>query len=153
MWRLVLRRGVLLLFFPICCRGWLVVVLPKWNQPAVNQYPTCMLSRRKARGCGGTGGNKSGRGDDTVDPIRPIRADQTIITRRWRRISCEGHNGKPNAVPTPIVAPPPMAASNPRILTPPFVPGGTVFNVVIRNGGLFDRIPSSEDHVSAFAAA
>jgi hypothetical protein len=65
----------------------------------------------------------------------------------------DGHNGRPKAVPIPIVAPPAMAANKPRILTPPLVPGGTVFPVVIKKGGLFDKIPSSEDHVSAFAAA
>jgi hypothetical protein len=53
----------------------------------------------------------------------------------------------------PINPPPPTAARRPIILTPPFVPGGTVLNVVIRKGGRLERIPSSEDHVSAVAAA
>jgi hypothetical protein len=50
-------------------------------------------------------------------------------------------------------APPAAPARRPNTLTPPFVPGGTVLNVVIKNGGRFDKIPSSEDHVSAVAAA
>ena len=49
--------------------------------------------------------------------------------------------------------PPAAPARRPNMLTPPFVPGGTVLNVVIKNGGLLERIPSSEDHVSAIAAA
>ena len=49
--------------------------------------------------------------------------------------------------------PPTAPARRPNILTPPFVPGGTVLNVVIKNGGRFDRIPSSEDQVSPTAAA
>ena len=89
----------------------------------------------------------------TIEPINPIIADQQIITILCCRISCVEHKGNPNAVPRPIVAPPAIAARRPRMLTPPLVPGGTDLNVVIRNGGLLERIPSSEDQVSAFAAA
>ena len=96
---------------------------------------------------------KRGQGEDTVDPTNPMKADQQIITTRCNMISCLLHKGNPKAVPRPMVAPPPIAARRPRILTAPFVPGGTGLNVVIRKGGDLERIPSSEDQVSAFAAA
>jgi hypothetical protein len=53
----------------------------------------------------------------------------------------------------PMRAPPAADAARPIGLTPPFVPGGTVVKFVINLGGLFDRIPNSEAHVSAVAAA
>ncbi|KAH3683900.1 hypothetical protein WICPIJ_005100 [Wickerhamomyces pijperi] len=40
-------------------------------------------------------------------------------------------------------------ASNPALETPPLVPGGTCLNVVIRYGFEVDKIPNSEDQVSA----
>ena len=95
---------------------------------------------------------KRGQGD-TIEPTNPIKADQQTITIRCSTISCVLHNGNPKAVPKPMVAPPAMAAKRPKILIAPFVPGGTGLNVVIRKGGDFERIPSSEDQVSAFAAA
>lgn len=49
--------------------------------------------------------------------------------------------------------PPAAEARSPIKLTPPFVPGGTTFSVVIRIGGLLDRTPTSDAHVSAVAAA
>jgi hypothetical protein len=96
--------------------------------------------------------SEGGKGG-TIDPINPMRADQPIITMRCTKRSCVLHNGNPNAVPRPMVAPPAMAARRPRIVMPPFVPGGTGLNVVIKKGGDFERMPSSEDQVSAFAAA
>jgi len=53
----------------------------------------------------------------------------------------------------PMRAPPAADAARPVGLTPPLVPGGTVAKVVINFGGLFDRMPNSEAHVSAVAAA
>jgi hypothetical protein len=86
-------------------------------------------------------------------PINPIAADHTIVTRRCSSRFGVGQKGNPKAQTIPIRAPPAAEAARPVGLTPPFVPGGTVANVVINLGGLFDRIPSSEAHVSAVAAA
>lgn len=49
---------------------------------------------------------------------------------------------------TPMDKPPNKLASVPPTETPPFVPGGTVFSVVIRIGGREERIPSSDARVS-----
>ena len=48
----------------------------------------------------------------------------------------------------PIITPPATDARVPVRDTPPFVPGGTALNVVMRRGGDFERIPSSEARVS-----
>jgi len=52
-----------------------------------------------------------------------------------------------------VKGPPAADAARPVGLTPPFVPGGTMAKVVINLGGLSDRIPNSEAHVSAVAVA
>lgn len=45
-------------------------------------------------------------------------------------------------------------AANPVVVTPPFVPGGTVrHGAVMRKGLVLERIPSSEEKVSAATAA
>lgn len=46
-------------------------------------------------------------------------------------------------------------AKSPASVTPPLVPGGTTRRVgdVIRRGGDFERMPSSEENVSAATAA
>ena len=44
--------------------------------------------------------------------------------------------------------PPKIDARVPVLEIPPFVPGGTVLRVVMRMGGVLDRIPSSEARVS-----
>ena len=86
-------------------------------------------------------------------PINPITADHAMTTRRCLLRSWVEQKGNPKAHITPINAPPTAAEKRPNTLTPPFVPGGTALKVVIKNGRCFDRIPSSEDHVSAVAAA
>lgn len=48
----------------------------------------------------------------------------------------------------PITPPPIIETAVPNKDTPPLVPGGTVFSVVIRIGRDLDRIPSSEARVS-----
>ena len=48
---------------------------------------------------------------------------------------------------------PSAPASRPVSVTPPFVPGGTVRSVVISLGWDLDRMPSSEEKVSAATAA
>ena len=48
----------------------------------------------------------------------------------------------------PMIAPPESEASVPTKEIPPLVPGGTRANVVMRIGGDFDKIPSSEASVS-----
>lgn len=54
-----------------------------------------------------------------------------------------------------IVDAPKTPARSPVAVTPPFVPGGTTRRVgdVIRRGLDLDRIPSSEENVSAATAA
>ena len=54
-----------------------------------------------------------------------------------------------------MIKAPPKPASVPVKETPPFVPGGTSrkFQDVRRRGLLLDRIPSSEENVSAATAA
>jgi len=86
-------------------------------------------------------------------PINPIAADQEIIATRCCRRSSVGQKGNPKAPTMPMRAPPAADAARPVGLTPPLVPGGTVAKVVINFGGLFDRMPNSEAHVSAVAAA
>jgi hypothetical protein len=44
-------------------------------------------------------------------------------------------------------------AHKPTMETPPLVPGGTVLREVIKNGFRLERMPSSEDQVSAVADA
>ena len=51
--------------------------------------------------------------------------------------------------PIPIIHPPNALNAVPNAVTPPFVPGGTVLPEMIRNGLLFDSIPSSDARVSA----
>ena len=47
-----------------------------------------------------------------------------------------------------------MPAASPVVVTPPFVPGGTVrHGAVMRKGLVTERIPSSEEKVSAATAA
>jgi len=48
----------------------------------------------------------------------------------------------------PMNKPPNKLASVPPSETPPFVPGGTVLNVVTSTGGCEERMPSSEARVS-----
>jgi hypothetical protein len=48
----------------------------------------------------------------------------------------------------PIIIPPMAEAAVPSTDMPPLVPGGTRFHVVMRIGGVFERIPSSEARVS-----
>ena len=86
-------------------------------------------------------------------PINPITADHAMTTIRCLLRASAVQKGNPKAQTIPLNAPPTTPARRPNILTPPFVPGGTVLNVVIKNGGCFDKIPSSDDQVSATAAA
>ena len=48
----------------------------------------------------------------------------------------------------PMIRPPPMEARVPPRDTAPFVPGGTGLSVVIKIGGVGERMPSSEARVS-----
>lgn len=48
----------------------------------------------------------------------------------------------------PMIRPPPREASVPIRESPPFVPGGTGFSVVMRIGGERERMPSSDARVS-----
>ena len=49
---------------------------------------------------------------------------------------------------------PAAPARRPTSVTPPFVPGGTARKgFVIRRGGVLERMPSSEEKVSAATAA
>lgn len=48
----------------------------------------------------------------------------------------------------PITNPPVKDAAVPRTDMPPFVPGGTGLNVVIRMGGDLDNMPNSDAKVS-----
>jgi hypothetical protein len=54
-----------------------------------------------------------------------------------------------------IVEEPSNPARVPESVTPPFVPGGTCrsFRDVMRRGVFFERMPSSEEKVSAATAA
>ena len=47
-----------------------------------------------------------------------------------------------------MIIPPDRDAIVPSNETPPLVPGGTDFNVIIKIGGDFARIPSSDARVS-----
>ena len=89
----------------------------------------------------------------TMLPISPIIVDHPTITSRCFILSWLRHSGNAKADNTPMNKPPAAEARNPIKLTPPFVPGGTIFSVVIRIGGVLDRMPSSDAHVSAVAAA
>jgi hypothetical protein len=102
------------------------------------------------------GGSRSAsdvRGECTRLPSNPIAADHAMSVTRCVRRSWDGHIGKPNAHITPIRTPPAVEAIRPSGLIPPFVPGGTVFIVVISTGCRLDNIPNSDAHVSAVAAA
>ncbi len=48
----------------------------------------------------------------------------------------------------PIITPPATDASVPRADTPPFVPGGTLLQVVIKKGADLERMPNSDAIVS-----
>ena len=91
-------------------------------------------------------------GHNTRLPMTPVAVEAPITTSCSLSRFGESQNGNAIAETRPINAPAPAAAYKPMKLTPPFVPGGTVRNVVIKNGGLFDRMPNSEDQVSAVAA-
>jgi len=82
---------------------------------------------------------------------------QRTTTSRGLSMSCDeaaaAQRGIPNAETRPMRAPPMTAAKSPKMETPPLVPCGTVLKEVIRNGRFLERIPSSEDHVSAVADA
>lgn len=52
------------------------------------------------------------------------------------------------AIVAPMASPPPSDASVPTSDMPPFVPGGTGLSVVMRMGGVRERMPSSEASVS-----
>lgn len=53
-----------------------------------------------------------------------------------------------------IASEPYMPAASPVVVTPPFVPGGTVrHGAVMRKGFVLERMPSSDEKVSAATAA
>jgi hypothetical protein len=64
-------------------------------------------------------------------------------------------NGRSITVVTPMVKAPNKPASKPAAVTPPFVPFGTFLRErdVISLGEDFDKIPSSDEKVSAVTAA
>lgn len=64
-------------------------------------------------------------------------------------------NGRTAADVAETMNDPKRPAPRPVAVTPPFVPGGTSrrFNEVIRRGLDFERMPSSEEKVSAATAA
>ena len=64
-------------------------------------------------------------------------------------------NGRTAADVAETMNDPRRPAPRPAAVTPPFVPGGTSrrFNEVIRRGFDFERMPSSEEKVSAATAA
>lgn len=70
-------------------------------------------------------------------------------------VSPTGQNGSNIVDVTAIVKAPKNPAAVPTTVTPPFVPGGTSrsFQDVISRGLRFERIPSSEENVSAATAA
>ncbi len=53
----------------------------------------------------------------------------------------------------PMKHAPATAAADPRAVTPPDVPAGTILNVAIDRGGASDSVPISVLHVSAHAVA
>jgi hypothetical protein len=77
------------------------------------------------------------------------------IIRSCNVLSKEPQKGKRIAEVTAIVNAPNKPASIPVPVTPPFVPGGTTRNVgdVMRRGFDLERMPSSEENVSAATAA
>ena len=64
-------------------------------------------------------------------------------------------NGISTTVVTAMMKAPMKPASVPVAVTPPFVPGGTFRRLrdVSRRGALEERMPSSEENVSAATAA
>lgn len=70
-------------------------------------------------------------------------------------VPCQSQNGRRITEFKAITNAPRNPASVPIKLTPPLVPGGTSrkSQEVSRRGLLFDRMPSSEENVSAATAA
>ena len=66
----------------------------------------------------------------------------------------DGQKGRRSAAVTDIMNDPSRPAARPVTVTPPFVPGGTVRQgAVMRRGWEGERMPSSEEKVSAATAA
>lgn len=86
----------------------------------------------------------------TNEPKRPPKAPQKTsgTTECHSERQAELSIKSVTANVAPMIIPPAKEASVPVRDTPPFVPGGTTLNVVMRRGGFFDRIPSSEASVS-----
>lgn len=79
----------------------------------------------------------------------------TVQSARSRIPLVLGQNGRMSEDVRATENEPRRPAPRPATVTPPFVPGGTSRRVreVIRRGFDFDRIPSSEEKVSAATAA
>lgn len=70
-----------------------------------------------------------------------VRENQTLL-------QAEDSTTRQMLIITPMIIPPANEASVPPTETPPFVPGGTTFPVVMSRGGEDDNMPSSEARVS-----
>lgn len=88
------------------------------------------------------------------------RVPQIVVTTTKSIRSCsvlekESQNGRRTAEVTPIVEAPNEPARIPVPVTPPFVPGGTTRSVgeMMSRGLDFERMPSSDENVSAATAA
>ena len=77
------------------------------------------------------------------------------IARSLVVLKKEVQKGSRTADVRPIVNAPKEPAKRPVLVTPPFVPGGTTRRVgeMMRRGFDFERMPSSEEKVSAATAA
>ena len=78
-----------------------------------------------------------------------------MLSPKIRAARCGVQKGKRITDVDAIVNAPKKPANVPVRVTPPFVPGGTLrkFHEVISLGLLLDKIPSSEENVSAATAA
>lgn len=87
----------------------------------------------------------------TKDPNNPAAAPVAMSLRKKgirAPLHAELSIASSAATVKPMMAPPATDAPVPSRDTPPFVPGGTTFSVVMRIGGVLERIPSSEARVS-----
>ena len=86
------------------------------------------------------------RSESIAEPSTPLMTPNKVSVLK-STINPERKSIHANDKP---MIPPPMALTiNPTIVTAPFVPGGTLLPDVINFGLSFDRIPNSEESVSA----
>ena len=83
-------------------------------------------------------------------PVSP----RALVVAAQESFAVSGGQNVPTArLARAMMAPPARPARRPVGVTPPFVPGGTGWRVVMRTGGEGERMPSSEERVSAHTAA